>query len=255
MAVQNFILDGGLIRRALNRCGWDLHRLTVASDAALQTFKALEVAGITLVLDVGANTGQFAFGLRRRGFGGDIVSFEPLSRAHEVLERAAKHDGRWHVHPRIAIGDADGEVQLNIARNSVSSSVLPMLGRHLSAAANSVYVGHELVPVARLDALASGYAPSGTRFFVKIDTQGYEWQVLDGAPETLRRARGVLCELSLVPLYEGQRLWREVVDRLEAEGFVLWAIQNGFTDPNDGRSLQVDAIFLRPGDHSDGGTG
>ncbi len=83
------------------------------------------------------------------------------------------------------------------------------------------------------------------RYIVKIDTQGFEWQVFDGAAETLRNAQGVICELSLVPLYEGQRLWRDIIDRLEGEGFTLWALLRGFTDSRNGRSMQVDAVFLR----------
>jgi hypothetical protein len=69
--------------------------------------------------------------------------------------------------------------------------------------------------------------------------------VLDGATETLGRAQGLICELSLIPLYEGQKLWRDVIDRLDKEGFMLWALQKGFTDPRTGQSLQVDGIFLR----------
>ena len=77
-----------------------------------------------------------------------------------------------------------------------------------------------------------------------IDTQGFEWEVLDGASDTFVRARGVLCELSLVPLYEGQRLWLDLIERLESAGFVHWSFPKGLTDPRDGRTLQVDAIFF-----------
>ena len=81
---------------------------------------------------------------------------------------------------------------------------------------------------------------------LKIDTQGFEWQVLDGAEETLSKCQGVLCELSLVPLYEGQRLWLEVIERLNSMGFTLWGVQSGgFTDDQNGRTLQIDAIFFR----------
>jgi hypothetical protein len=83
------------------------------------------------------------------------------------------------------------------------------------------------------------------RYFIKIDTQGFEWQVLEGASETLKNATGVLCELSLVPLYEGQRLWLEIVERLKLEGFTLWSLQQVFCDKRSGRSLQVDAIFFK----------
>ena len=96
-----------------------------------------------------------------------------------------------------------------------------------------------------LDTVAPEYLSVASNPFLKIDTQGFEWQVLDGASETLAHVKGVLCELSLVPLYEGQKLWMDLIQRLEREGFTLWSIQKGFTDPRDGRTLQVNAIFFR----------
>jgi hypothetical protein len=80
---------------------------------------------------------------------------------------------------------------------------------------------------------------------LKIDTQGYEWQVLDGAPDLLARSSAVLIELSLVPLYEGQHLWHECIARLEAAGLALWALEPVFVDPETGRTLQLDGLFLR----------
>jgi hypothetical protein len=120
-----------------------------------------------------------------------------------------------------------------------------MMESHSSAAEDSAYVGVERVPIFKLDSVAPKYLEKSRCPFLKIDTQGFEWQVLDGARETLPRVRGVLCELSLVPLYEGQRLWMDMIQRLEAEGFTLWSIQKGFPDPRDGRTLQVDATFFR----------
>lgn len=78
-----------------------------------------------------------------------------------------------------------------------------------------------------------------------LDTQGFEWQVLDGARDTLPHIKGILIELPLVPLYGGQHLWREMIDRLEAEGFTFWAFGPVFFDQVSGRALQVDGIFYR----------
>lgn len=234
-----------LIKGGLHKTGFDLHRLTPNSNPAFQLLKGMERFGVDLVFDVGANTGQFASELRSIGFKGQIVSFEPLPEAYQTLTATAARDPGWTVHRRAAIGDFDGEIEINIAGNSVSSSVLPMLDSHSSAAEGSAYIGSERVPIYRLDSVARTYIRDSSRYFVKIDTQGFEWQVLDGGRETLRQAQGVLCELSLVPLYEGQRLWMDVLHRLEAEGFTLWSIQKGFTDPRDGRTLQIDAIFFR----------
>jgi len=234
-----------LIKKAVNKTGFDLHRLTPASNPAFQLLKALNQFDIDLVLDVGANVGQFASELRSVGYKGNLVSFEPLSTAHTALSEAARRDPKWRVHPRGAIGDYDGEIEINIAGNSVSSSVLSMTEAHFLACVGSAYVGTEKVPIFKLDSVASEYLVKSSQLFIKIDVQGYEWQVLDGARETLPRVQGVLCELSLVPLYEGQCLWMDILKRLENEGFTLWSILKGFTDPRDGRTLQIDAIFFR----------
>ena len=234
-----------IIRKIFHSLGLEVHRLGPASNPSAQLLAALNHVQTDTVFDVGANTGQFAQELRSVGFSGEIVSFEPLSSAHAVLSKAAQADSRWKIHARAAVGDQNGEIEINIAGNSVSSSVLPMLDAHSSSAVGSAYVASERTRLIRLDTVAKGYLSADSRPFVKIDTQGFEWQVLDGATETLKRAHGVLLELSLVSLYDGQRLWRELIERMEKEGFTLWAIQKGFTDRQTGRSLQVDGIFLR----------
>lgn len=234
-----------IIRKVFHLLGLDLYRLNQTSNASIQLIKALSYIQADVVFDVGANNGQFARELRSAGFDGNIISFDPLTVAHAQLSKSAKNDSKWLVHPRVAVGDHDGEIEINIAGNSVSSSVLPMLDTHSSAAVGSAYVSSESTPLIRLDSVAENYLNDDSRLFIKIDTQGFEWQVLDGATETLKLAKGLLLELSLVPLYDGQRLWSEIIERMEKEGFKLWAIQEGFIDPRTGRSLQVDGIFLK----------
>ena len=237
-----------VIKRLIHRLGYVLERLNVNSRSDFQLFQSLKKFEIDLVLDIGANEGQFASEIRSVGYKGQIVSFEPLSEAHRKITQAAIWDEAWTIHPRSAIGDYDGDVEINISGNSVSSSVLPMTEAHSSAAQNSAYVGSEKVPITRLDSIAADYISASDKYFIKIDTQGFEWQVLDGAAETLNNAKGILCEMSLVPLYEGQKLWLEMLNRFETAGFTLWAIQRGFTDPRDGRSLQINAILYRTAD-------
>lgn len=196
-------------------------------------------------MDVGANQGQFSADIRSGGYKGNIVSFEPLSKAHSELLQASDGDSKWDIYPRCALGDHDGEVEINIAGNSVSSSLLPMLDSHLSAAPHTAYIGKERVSLLTLDSIAPEYVAKFKHPFLKMDTQGFEWQVLNGAQHVLSNMHGVLLELSLIPLYEGQHLWQEMIGRLEQEGFTLWALQPGFTDPLNGRTLQVDGIFYR----------
>lgn len=230
--------------------GLELHWIRPAPPSAaqvdaLQIVSTLRKFEIDVVLDVGANTGQFTSEIRQGGYAGRIVSFEPLSHAHAVLQKASEGDQLWDVYPRCALGDHDGEVEINIAGNSQSSSILPMLESHRSAAPESAYQGKEIVPIKTLDAIVGQYLKDAHAVFLKIDTQGFEWQVLDGARDTLPQVKGILVELSLVPLYEGQHLWKEMIDRLEAAGFTLWAFKPVFSDQVSGRTLQVDGLFFR----------
>lgn len=92
------------IKQRLRGIGVDIQRLHVASDPGLQLVQAMRHFGIDLVLDVGANRGQFAQELRANGFREHIVSFEPLSAAHTELVAAAAKDPAWRVHERVALG-------------------------------------------------------------------------------------------------------------------------------------------------------
>lgn len=203
---------------------------------------------VNLVLDVGANVGQFAEELLETGYTGRIVSFEPLAAAHASLSERAKAHERWSVHPRAAVGAESGHVTMHVSENSVSSSVLQPLARHVDAAPESRNIGVEQVPLIRLDDVAPSYESGAHATLLKIDTQGFEWSVLDGASALLQRVTALQLELSLVPLYEGQRLWRDYVDRLDAIGFALFFAYPAFTDTRTGQTLQWDAMFLRKTD-------
>jgi len=235
------------LRKLLRSTGLDsyLHGYFSNIINTRQLAHILRQVGADLVFDIGANQGQFAQSLLIEGFGGKVVSFEPLSEAHRQLAVATRQFPNWIAHDRCAIGDCDGNVDINVSMNSASSSILGMLDAHRSAANESAYVSSESVPIVKLDSILPLYAKSGSQIFLKIDTQGYEWQVLDGASHMLPVVKGILCELSLVELYQGQRLWLDIIKRLEREGFVLWSLQQGFTDNRSSRTLQLDAIFLR----------
>ena len=137
-------------------------------------------------------------------------------------------------------------ITLNLSRNSYSSSALPMLDAHVEAAPDSVYIGSERVTLAPLDAAARPYlGAGGDSIYLKIDVQGAEADVLAGAASLLQSVRGVQLELSLVPLYEGETRYRDMLDRMDGLGFDLHAVVPGFTDERSGRLLQMDGIFFR----------
>ncbi len=234
-----------MIRHGLRRLGYDLHRFVPAAspDAQLQTL--LKTLAIDLVLDIGANTGQYGASLRELGYAGRIVSFEPLATAHAALLANSSGDPGWTIAPRAAIGDSDGEITINIAGNSASSSVLPMLESHRQAAPHSAYIGRDVVPIARLDSIAPGLIGTPERMLVKIDTQGYETQVLAGGSATIAAAIAVQVELSLIPLYDGQPEFAAMLALMAGHGLSLWSLWPGFADPATGRILQAEGIFVR----------
>ncbi len=206
---------------------------------------ALAYFNCDLLLDVGANIGQYALETRRQGYSGKIVSFEPLSSAHSTLKHNARADDRWLVHERCAVGEKPGKMEINISQNSYSSSMLPMLPSHSDAAPQSLYVGNELTEVITLDSVFSHYRSEKEKVFLKIDTQGYEKQVLDGTSKCMQYIDVVQLELSLVPLYDTQELYEYFFSRFKNMGFELWSLFPEFINPDTGQLLQFDAIFVR----------
>ena len=203
----------------------------------------LRANGVDLVFDVGAARGAYGRELRDFGYEGRIVSFEPMRAPHEKLVREAAGDSAWAVH-QCALGETAGRATINIASNSDSSSLLPMANSHREAAPHVAYVATEDVEVARLDDLAAAYLGISSKAFLKLDTQGFEKQVLAGARRTLDRCVGMQLELSFVPLYEGGMLIDEAVSMAYEAGFRLAALDPGFA-ADDGRVLQADGVFIR----------
>ncbi len=234
-----------IIKKIFNLFGLQICKLNTSTSPAYQTTQALKFHNINIVFDVGANTGQFASELRLYGYTGKIISFEPLQQAYKILEKKAGHDDNWFIHPRCAVGEKIDGVEINVAGNSVSSSLLPMLKSHKDVVPESQYTHTEKVQLITLDSILGQYISDSDNVFIKIDTQGYEWAVLNGAPQALKLCKGVLLELSLVPLYEGQKLWLDCIDRLNKVGIKLYCIQPGFTDPKTGQTLQVDGLFFK----------
>jgi FkbM family methyltransferase len=231
------------VRRAFHRLGYDLRYFSDSEEGVLRNL--LDRLQPVAVLDVGANIGQYARMLRGIGYGGVIISFEPLSSAHEKLTREAAGDSKWIVAPRAALGSAKGSIQINVSGNSVSSSVLPMQQAHLSAAPQSRYVATETVALERLDGLLPAVFAGAGPTFLKMDTQGYEEEVLKGAAGILSRVVAIQTEISLVPLYQGAPTLIHVVSAMGDLGYHLFQLVPGFRDGVTGQLLQLDGIFVR----------
>lgn len=226
------------VRSALHKRNLDLvrHPYPVRVGAALANF------GVATLLDVGANIGQYGAAVRASRYRGRILSCEPLPDAYAHLARRASADGNWTT-VQTAVGDHVGMIEINVAANSYSSSVLPMTDAHLDAAPGSHRVGVEKVPITTVAALLTEQRIDPATAMLKIDTQGYESFVLDGAGSMLADFALVQLEMSFVPLYEGQQLFDDLLDRLRDSGFEIYALEGGFGDARTGRMLQCDVLF------------
>lgn len=200
--------------------------------------------GIDKIFDVGANTGGYATSLRAIGYKEQIISFEPLSEAFAALEKKSTADPNWQVR-KIALGNEDGKATINVSKNLVSSSIAQIDPKHVESEPLSKYVSTEVIDIYKLDTVFGEYVKKGDRVLLKIDTQGFEKNVLDGAKSSLPSIIGIQLEMSIVPLYSNELLMADMLDYLSERNFSLHSLENGFADPKTGQLLQVDGIFFR----------
>ena len=192
------------LRKLLWKAGYDLTRFDAASHYLARRKLLFRSLAIDTVLDVGANAGQYARQLRGDlGYQGRILSFEPLESAFALLERRTARDAKWKAF-KLALGENNSADEINVAGNSVSSSLLDMLPSHERSAPESRYVSRQPVQVRTLDSMYDDVCAPTDNVYLKIDTQGFESKVLKGAERWLGRIRAVQMEMSLVPLYSGE---------------------------------------------------
>ena len=219
--------------------------LEMRNEHARRLSTLMEGRKISLVLDVGANTGQFGRSLRDDvGYHGQIVSFEPLADAFAKLQRLTSMDSRWSCH-NIALGDVNGTATINISANSYSSSLLPVSERSLRIEPSIAYIGKQDVPVRRLDELLEVISRPDDSIYLKVDTQGYEMNVLKGALGIIGRFALIQLETSFFPVYQSETLIGDAIKFLDYLGYRPVAMEPDWEDSKTGEVLQADVIFAR----------
>lgn len=223
------------LRNLLARMGWEIRR-------SPDTF-FIKLHEVDLVLDVGANKGQYGQSLRQRGYRGEIRSFEPSSEDFRILSAKAAGDPLWKV-TQTAVGSMPGEAELNISGFTGFNSFKP-LSEFGEAVHHQVgVVRTERVPIARLEDLVPDYA--GRKLFLKADVQGFEREVLEGAGEVLKNAEGVMLELPLAHLYKGVWSFIDALQYMESKGFVPAQFRYVGPIPKDQSSaIEIDCVFRR----------
>ena len=175
--------------------------------------------GITVVLDVGANAGQFAAGVRSIGFTGRIISFEPVQRDFDALTLRMGRDPEWRG-MRMALGDADGTAEINVVP---SMTVMNSLLAPITA---SRALETETVQVRRLDGVLPGLLAdvAAPRCLLKMDTQGFDLRCFAGAAGCLGQMEALFSELSVKPIYQGSPHYLESLAVYEKAGFELMSL-------------------------------
>ena len=183
--------------------------------------RVLNKLAIDCVIDVGANHGQYGNQLRDIGYKGWIVSFEPVRAAFEDLSKCAAARPPWRVF-QYALGSKDGQAEINVSETDELSSFFTSLGPSKTLPGNRI-VRKETVEVRRLDSIfdecIAGTAAS--RFYLKLDTQGYDLEALRGADGILQKVLGVQTEVSFVPIYQEMPGYLESLKEFESRGFSI----------------------------------
>jgi FkbM family methyltransferase len=200
-------------------------------------------ADIHTIFDVGANTGQFARAIHEILPEAYIYAFEPLADCFTALERAMRHVTHFQAF-NTALGDKEGEAVFYRSAWSPSSSLRPMGHLHKEYFPDTAQQSQEIVRVRRLDDYADALKIQDN-VLVKLDVQGCEDKVIQGGERLLQRVKILIVETSMVPLYEGQPLFRDLFMMLDHLRFTYHGELSQFASPIDGSILQTDAIFMR----------
>lgn len=223
------------------------HRGEAWYSHAAQLRSIFERCAVDLAVDVGANEGQFARGLR--GFyRGDMLSFEPVSAVFERLAAHAAADPRWLACP-VACGSRDTTLRIRVSRETVFSSLLAANGDWSGSFGGQMEVcAEQPVAVRRLDALLDASHPDARRIFLKLDTQGYDMEAFAGLGERLRDVVALQAEVSLIPIYQAMPHWTESLLAFERAGFGVVAMFPVTRDRLTGRVVEFDCCLVRAGD-------
>ena len=248
------ILQSKTLERTKRRLGkltglhLKLKRFTASASEPLRTAMLLKGAGVDLVIDIGANTGQFAESLFDFGYQGQVLSFEPVPDAHHEISQRSKPYPNWTIAERMAIGDTDGEIEFHITDDTQFSSVLPIEDSFAAHNTKSSVVKKEMLPIFRLDSVLAQYVPDweSKTILLKIDTQGYEQQVLNGAKSVLARAKGLKIEIPVYKIYQQAQLdFYGTLSLVQREGFQPYSFHIEGVDLPTGRVNTMDGLFFR----------
>lgn len=210
--------------------------------------RIFDYLSIDCVFDVGANIGQYGRFLRYEvGYEGLIVSFEPVPTCVDALRHLARSDGNWLVEP-YALGKEVGQTKFNVMRSSHFSSFLPPDHSRVGMFKEKNLIAEErFVDVKVLDDVAPEVISrtGKSSLYLKMDTQGYDLDVVAGGKLTLERFRGLQSEASVTPIYQGMPDFTTSIRVLQERGFELSALFPNNAESHFPRMIEFDCHMIR----------
>lgn len=231
----------------LRRRGYELVRAPSGTLLGMHLSVVFDHLNINTVIDVGARQGEYGKWLRRNGYDGWIFSFEPVRRNFAALSRRAAQDDRWIVR-QVALGRETGQGDINVTEKTEFSSFLTPTAHAVETFGQRVEIeAIETVEICTLDEVIDELLVhvSNAHIYLKMDTQGWDLEVLAGAARSLARIDALQTELAAAePAYEGSPSMRDSLAYLEASGFYV----SGFFPVNFDRTLrpvEFDCVAIR----------
>lgn len=187
------------------------------------------------VYDVGAYRGDFAAMTLELWPRAEVQCFEPLPAMGEVLRRRFATTNNVLVHDAV-LGSRSGET-VSLALAETASSVLYEYGDNKFERVER--------RTSALDDLMAGGAIHGPPDLIKLDTQGYELAILQGAVEVLRGTSVLIVETNLLDIHRQVPLMHELGQWLGRQGFVAYDVAGLTRRPLDGALWQMDLVYVR----------
>ena len=228
-----------LVWRTFRRMGIDI-RPSYQSPSLIDFLRSRQV---DLVLDVGANVGQFGQSVLNIGYRGQIVSFEPIAEVFERLSANIAAHPNWTAR-NFALGNTEGQAEISVSQNTVFSSLRPQTELAADFDASSRTLRKEMIAIKRLDDIFAEFR--SRNILLKIDTQGFEKDVLLGAAQSLGAILGVQLEIPIGQLYQQSWDMQQALAFMAERGFVLCQTSVVNTMPEDrAAALELDCVFRR----------
>ena len=203
---------------------------------------------VNYIFDVGANEGQFAKKILSLFPKANYICFEPigerLAKACVIIQTDDKTLERRGY--QVVLGNRDGVVKFNVHDIHFSSSVLEMHSIHHDLYPGSAPKTEIEVPIRKLDSMFTT-TPMKHRVFLKLDVQGYELAVLNGAVNFLNSVQVIMVEVNFEQLYKGQPTFDEINIFLTRHGFEFCGSYDEQRNKVDGKPISSDLFFVRKG--------